>query len=180
MKKVPCLQYKAVMLSPRTDIGLLYIILYLSESGRKFTTPRNGYNGNNLNLHSYNCHVFKVHVFSMTQFFWRFFFSRAHSHFGATGTPIVDFWWRLLWVSKPERFSLIREVNVMFTPKDPPLVLHIANLLAVSIVGQQFQTTAQCCHLLVHSTSLGLELNPGHVWSSTTCYHYAMPVANIT
>ena len=24
------------------------------------------------------------------------------SFFGATGTPVLDFWWRLLWVSKPE------------------------------------------------------------------------------
>ena len=24
------------------------------------------------------------------------------SYFGATGTPVLDFWWRLLWVSKPE------------------------------------------------------------------------------
>ena len=28
------------------------------------------------------------------------FFCRTH--FGATGTPVLDFWWRLLWVSKPE------------------------------------------------------------------------------
>ena len=30
------------------------------------------------------------------------FFVRHMSYFGATGTPVLDFWWRLLWVSKPE------------------------------------------------------------------------------
>ena len=39
------------------------------------------------------------------------------SYFGATDTPVLDFWWRLLWV--------------------PPLVLHVANLLKVSIAGHQ-------------------------------------------
>ena len=28
------------------------------------------------------------------------------SIFGATGTPVLDFWWRLLWVSKPEWAAL--------------------------------------------------------------------------
>ena len=35
--------------------------------------------------------------------FVHFLFFVAHmSYFGATGTPVLDFWWRLLWVSKPE------------------------------------------------------------------------------
>ena len=34
---------------------------------------------------------------------------------------------------------------------------------------------AQCCHLLVHSPSLGLELNSGHVHSRAMRYHCAMP-----
>ena len=28
------------------------------------------------------------------------------------------------------------ETNTMYIPRDPPLVLHIANILTVSIVGQ--------------------------------------------
>ena len=47
---------------------------------------------------------------------------------GATGTPGLDFWWHLLWVSKPEwvlSFSLFAKVNVMYIPQDPPLVLHM-------------------------------------------------------
>ena len=31
----------------------------------------------------------------------------------------------------------------MYIPWDPPLVLHIANLLTVSTVGQQFKTEVQ-------------------------------------
>ena len=59
------------------------------------------------------------------------------SYFGATGTPVLDFWWRLLWVSKPEWFCLIRiaEANIMYISWDPPLVLHIADLLTDSIAG---------------------------------------------
>ena len=61
------------------------------------------------------------------------------SYFGATGTPVLDFWWRLLWVSKPEWFCFIHiaEVNVMYISWDPPLVLHVADLLTDSIAGRQ-------------------------------------------
>ena len=49
------------------------------------------------------------------------------SFFGATGTPVLDFWWCLPWVSKPEwvlPYSLFVEANVMYIAWDPPLVLH--------------------------------------------------------
>ena len=61
------------------------------------------------------------------------------SYFGATGTPVLDFWWRLLWVLKPEWFCLIRiaEANVMYISWDPPLVLHVAGLLTDSIAGRR-------------------------------------------
>ena len=61
------------------------------------------------------------------------------SNFGATGTPVLDFWWLLLWVSKPEWFCLIRivEANVMYISWDPPLVLHVADLLTDSIAGRR-------------------------------------------
>ena len=52
--------------------------------------------------------------------------------------------------------------NAMYIPCDPPPVLQIANLLMISIVGQQFKTMVEHHHLLVHSPSPGLELNPGH------------------
>ena len=35
-------------------------------------------------------------------FFFLKFFGGHMSFLGATGTPVLDFWWRLLWVSKPE------------------------------------------------------------------------------
>ena len=50
------------------------------------------------------------------------------SFFGATGTPVLNFWWCLLWVSKPEwvlPYSLFAEANVMYIPRDAPLVLHL-------------------------------------------------------
>ena len=50
------------------------------------------------------------------------------SYFGATGTPLLDFWWCLLWVLKPEwvlPYSLFVEANVMYILQDPLLVLHL-------------------------------------------------------
>ena len=36
-------------------------------------------------------------------FFLSLFVGHIHmSYFGATGTPVLDFWWCLFWVSKPE------------------------------------------------------------------------------
>ena len=48
------------------------------------------------------------------------------SCFGATGTPVLDFWWRLLWV------SFFAEANVMYNPWDPPGAKQ-AHLLAVGM-----------------------------------------------
>ena len=52
-------------------------------------------------------------------------FGRHMSFFGATGTPVLDFWWCLLWFQSQSGFCLIRiaEANVMYVPQDPPLVL---------------------------------------------------------
>ena len=43
-------------------------------------------------------------MWNLYTFFQKVFFvGHIHmSYFGATGTPVLDFWWRLLWVSKPE------------------------------------------------------------------------------
>ena len=45
------------------------------------------------------------------KFFFFFFLNNFGGHihmsyFGATDTPVLDFWWRLLWVSKAERAAL--------------------------------------------------------------------------
>ena len=62
-------------------------------------------------------------------FFFCKVFGGDMSFFGATGTPVLDFWWRFLWVSKPEwvlPYSLFfAEANVMYIPQDSPLVLHL-------------------------------------------------------
>ena len=50
------------------------------------------------------------------------------SFFGATDTPVLDFWWRLSsGFQSQSGFCLIRivEANVMYIPRDPPLVLHV-------------------------------------------------------
>ena len=65
---------------------------------------------------------------------------------------------------------VLAEVNAMYIPWDPPLVLDFANLLMVSIVGQQFKMAAQHHHLPAHSPSLGLEWKPSHVRSSALRY----------
>ena len=66
--------------------------------------------------------------YSSQLFFLNIFGGHIHmSCFGATDTPVLDFWWRLI---------RIAEANVMYIPWDPPLVPHIADLLMVSIVGR--------------------------------------------
>ena len=60
--------------------------------------------------------------------FFKVFLGGHMSFFGATGTPVLDFWWCLLWGSKPEwvlPYSLFVEANVMYIPQDPLLVLHL-------------------------------------------------------
>ena len=44
---------------------------------------------------------------------------------GATDTPVLDFWWHLLWISKPEwvlPYSSLVEVYMLHVPWDSPLV----------------------------------------------------------
>ena len=47
--------------------------------------------------------TFILHHYDSPWFYIFKSFWRTHmSFFGATGTPVLDFWWHLLWVSKPE------------------------------------------------------------------------------
>ena len=41
--------------------------------------------------------------------FFKINFCWTHGHFGATDTPVLDFWWCLLWVSKPEWAALFTQ-----------------------------------------------------------------------
>ena len=54
------------------------------------------------------------------------------SIFGATDTPVSDFWWCLLWVSKPEwvlPYSNFAEAYVIYIPWDSPLVQHLCRCI---------------------------------------------------
>ena len=64
--------------------------------------------------------------------------------FGATGNPVLEFWWRFLPFLTFIGFCLIHidEANVMYIPWDRPLVLHVANLLTASIVGRRVTSFA--------------------------------------
>ena len=60
-----------------------------------------------------------------------FFFLNFVGHmsiFGATDTPVSDFWWRLLWVSKPEwvlPYLNFAEAYLIYVTWDSPLVRHL-------------------------------------------------------
>ena len=61
-------------------------------------------------------------------FFFKVFWRTHMSTFWATGTPVLDFWCRLLWGSNSEwvlPYLFFAEANVMCIPRDPPVVLHL-------------------------------------------------------
>ena len=64
-----------------------------------------------------------------------FFFLIVVEHMsicGATGTPVLEFWWCLLWVSKPEwvlPYSNFAEVYMIYVPWDSPLVRHLCQCI---------------------------------------------------
>ena len=63
------------------------------------------------------------------------------SHFcGDTDTPVLDFWWHLLWVSKPEWAALFKlGGGIHFhVPWDSPLVQHLLILLVASIAAKPY------------------------------------------
>ena len=52
---------------------------------------------------------------------------------GATDTPVLDFWWCLLWVSKPEwvlPYSNYVEAYVIYVPWDSPLPVKVRSALS--------------------------------------------------
>ena len=73
--------------------------------------------------------MFFSHNIFFSFFFKKKFLADTCPFFGATGTPVLDFWWRLLWVSKDRvgsaLFAIFAEANVMYIPQDPPLLLHL-------------------------------------------------------
>ena len=90
-------------------------------------------------------------------------------YFGATGTPVLDFLWHLLWVSKLEwvlPYSNYRgKCNVY------PQRFTSSTKCCQPLHSQHcrpFKMKAQHCHLAVHSPNLGLESNPSHMHCSTS------------
>ena len=82
---------------------------------------------------------FNAHRYSSRIFLFKF---GGHIHifyFGATGTPALDFWWRLLWVSKPLWLLSYSQCGGKYNvrPLRSTSVLHIASLLMVSNVGTE-------------------------------------------
>ena len=112
-------------------------------------------------------------VSSFFLFFLKFFFGGHMSFFGAAGTPVLDFWWRLLWGSKPEwvlPYSLFAEANVMYIPWDPPLVLHlptswwpVCSQSCPHILLQRWgcQDSNSCSQNICEPDALPTELNRG-------------------
>ena len=105
--------------------------------------------------------------------FWR---PMSTSYFGVTGKPVLDFSWYLFCFFKarvgcPFCFA---GANVMFTPWDPPLVLHTASLLMINIIGQQFKTIPQHCHLLTHYPIPSLDWTPVICIGALLANHYTM------
>ena len=79
-----------------------------------------------------------AHNFNLKVFFC-FFFKNFVGHMSicwATDTPVLDFWWCLLWVSKPEwvlPYSHLAEAYVIYVPWDSPLVRHLLLVYTASI-----------------------------------------------
>ena len=82
--------------------------------------------------HSYPANLLKKFTFQL-------------SFCGATGTPVLDFWWHLLWVSKPEwvlPYSIFcgGECNV-----HSPRFTSGATLAALLVAGTQPVTSSHAC-----------------------------------
>ena len=105
----------------------------------------------------------------------------THVLFGATGTTVLDFWWRLLWDSKPGWFLpylLFAEANVMYIPWDPPLVLNlltswqlVCSRSCPHILVQRWgcQDSNSCSQNICESDALPTELNRDrHYWINVT------------
>ena len=108
-----------------------------SNNGSACNCKENNVTFGSLHVHVQTC----TNIFSFFKSFWL-----THmSFFGDTGTPVLDFWWRVLWGSKPEwalPYLLFAEANVMYIPWDPALVLHLPTSL-------QPACSQSCPHILL-------------------------------
>ena len=114
-----------------------------------------------------HCLVINDNKFFSSSFFVFCFFLDDMSHV---------LFWGLFWVSGDVPFGFqsqsgfcfihIAEANVMYIPSDPPQVLHIANLLIVSIVGRPFKMTGHFLLPVQSPQPLAWSRTPGHVASA--------------
>ena len=62
------------------------------------------------------------------QFFWKKILVDKWPFYGATDTPILNFWWSLLWVSTPEWAALFAHGRTINSPPRP-ILIRMANAL---------------------------------------------------
>ena len=81
-----------------------------------------------------------IHAF-MCDFFPKFL-EDISPFCGVTDNPVLDFWWHLLWVSKPEWAALLAlaKAYMLHVPWDSPLVTP-ADLLAASMAAELISST---------------------------------------
>ena len=105
--------------------------------------------------------TFVPNTFSQLFIYLLFFFKVFGGHmsvFGTTGTPVLDFWWRLLWVSKPEwvlPYSIFcwGKCNV-HSPRSTSDATP-ANLLMTGIAAGHFPT---CMYIYLFVMSCGVTM----------------------
>ena len=73
---------------------------------------------------------------------------------GATDTPVLDFWWRLLWVSKPEwvlPYSNLAEAYLLHVPRDVKFRIDPYYILCFSL-----RKVKLCQHIMTPKAHAGI------------------------
>ena len=124
---------------PTSSRNWLRHLLHRMSQGESYMPPcrhpgqPTGYVSDRLRLHCLS---------GMKQIVMDFFFEDISPFRGDIDTPVLDFWWRLPWVSKPGWIPCLRALSPACKSWDSPLVRH---LLVASMV-------AGCFGFLVTST----------------------------
>ena len=109
----------------------------------------------NLCFQLFDLRYFSLKYQSMSSQYMFFFFNFFVGHMsicGATDTPVLDFWWRLLWVSKPEwvlPYSNFAEAYVIirslrFTSGATPLPVYNASIAASRLPHMRVSAEVEC------------------------------------
>ena len=93
------------------------------------------------------------------------------SIFGATDTPVSDFWWHLLWVSKPEWAALfklcggVRDIHSLrFISGVTPLLVYMASIATGHFPHMRVSAQVGCRIWTTDLQKLILLLTPAHVF----------------